>query len=395
VRKLLLVAILLCLILIVAACKASNDDSMDEPTQHESKIEQQAVDMHQNEAQQESQQEEQPQQESQQEEQPQQVSHKEENTQSETGLQSDSPSNSSSPIVEPEESIEVKSFLQIKGLGLEQSVIYYEGEDLDRDGNDEIVVALGVAVDDYAEVYILRSVEGQFVLLGDNLNNGGYGINKIRLVQLENRQDLVIELGLTNWASMSGFELIAIEDGLLVELAYSAAAVGVGEDYLIDTDGNGMYDGYKQQRYSYDVFYYPVTRTFTLEGNTFEQTEWSVDLYEYPAGPEETLIEYFALGGMGEPLPANVAERRQQLCNWCTVHDTDMPFFKDYELISDLVMGFGEYVTMDLSETDNHATATLSYRELVDGAMRDVTFHLTKDQKHWTITNVEAPDPIP
>jgi len=66
------------------------------------------------------------------------------------------------------------------------------------------------------------------------------------------KQKYILE-SLTNGAALSGFALYEIDGDEIVQIEYSASATGAGEDHLIDTNKDGFYDGYVQNRYSYDV----------------------------------------------------------------------------------------------------------------------------------------------
>src|SRR5690606_35934620 len=117
---------------LVVACKNATDVSGNEPAEPASRIEETAADRQLAEKQ------------------PQQASQLDSASQPETSAQTGLPQRQpENPVTEPEQSIEAKKFLQEKGRGLDQFVVYYEREDLDRDGNDEIVVAFGSSADDY------------------------------------------------------------------------------------------------------------------------------------------------------------------------------------------------------------------------------------------------------
>ncbi|WP_334075375.1 MULTISPECIES: hypothetical protein [Paenibacillus] len=295
---------------------------------------------------------------------------------------------------EPDSTPLFKKFIKEKGLGANLELFFFEKEDLDRDGLEEAVVAYGPSEDDLTDIYVLKNRDGQIVQLGDNLNSGGYSVEEIKLIQLEGREDKVIFLGLTNWASMTGFSLFDLEGGIPENIAYSASATGAGEDVLLDTDNNGRFDCYEQRRYSYDVLYYEVTRTYKLQKGEFIHADTSVNLPDYPASPEEVVEEYLALGIIDEQPPQNVASRRAELCRYCSKNPDKAGPQVDYSVMQNLILDLEEEGSaLDVKEDDTDATATLKWKD-ENGRQHKAAFRLTKegtgDSGKWTITDISS-----
>ncbi|WP_410771277.1 hypothetical protein [Fontibacillus sp. BL9] len=299
-----------------------------------------------------------------------------------------------------------KDHLKEKGLGADLSLIYFTQEDMDLDGNEEAIAAFGndgqgEEEDEedvtFSEIYILRNQGGKILQIGDNLNNGGYGINEIRLVRLEDREEKVIYLGLTNWVSMTGFRLVGISDDTLDELAYSASATGSGEDVLLDGNENGKFDSYEQRRGSYDVFYYGVTRYFSLERGEFVQTDTSVELLDYPSTPKAAVLEYLALSIIDDRLPPNVEERLDELCQFRNPAG-DRPVLEvDYGTVGNLQLELDdEDAYFEVEESESDAMVTL-IETAADGTKKQTIFSLAKDsgddKGKWSIYDIEVVEP--
>ncbi|MCA1293858.1 hypothetical protein LBW89_12595 [Paenibacillus sp. alder61] len=287
-----------------------------------------------------------------------------------------------------------------KALGEDRKLFFFEKEDLDRDGLEEAVVAYGPSNDDLTDIYVLKNRDGQIVQLGDNLNSGGYAVDDIKLIQLDGRDNPMIYLGLTNWDSMTGFNLFELAGDRLENPVYSASATGAGEDVLLDTDNNGRFDRYEQRRYSYDVFYYEVTRTYTLQQGEFVHTDTSVQLPDYPASPEEVVEEYLALGKIDEKLPQNVISRRAELCRYCGVHPgKNVPQVDDGTMQS-LILGLeeeGSALKVKEGGSGKSATATLVWTDK-SGKQKETIFELAKtgdgNGGRWTITDMSAGEKV-
>ncbi|RCX18666.1 hypothetical protein DFP94_106200 [Fontibacillus phaseoli] len=295
-----------------------------------------------------------------------------------------------------------KDYLKEKGLGADLSLVYFKQEDIDFDGNEEAVAAFGYAEEEdedeedvtLNEIYILRNQGGKILQLGDNLNSGGYGINEVRLVQLEDREEKVIYLGLTNWVSMTGFRLVEISGDTLDELAYSASATGSGEDVLLDGNENGKFDSYEQRRGSYDVFYYGVTRYFSLERGEFVQTDTSVELLDYPSTPKEVVLEYLALSIIDDRLPPNVEQRLDELCQFRNAAG-DRPVLEvDYGIVGNLQLELDdEDAYFEVEESGSDTMVTLIEKE-ADRTKKQTVFNLAKDSDNnkgkWSIYDIEV-----
>jgi len=301
---------------------------------------------------------------------------------------------------EPDSTPLFKKFIKEKGFGADLKVFFLEKEDLDRDGLEEAVVAYGPSNDDLTDIYVLKNRDGQIVQLGDNLNSGGYGVNDIKLIQLDGRDDPMIYLGLTNWDSMTGFNLFELSGDRVENPVYSASATGAGEDVLLDTDNNGRFDRYEQRRYSYDVFYYEVTRIYTLQQGEFVHTDTSVHLPDYPASPEEVVEEYLALGMIDEKLPQNVVLRRAELCRYCGEHPGMTLPQVDHAAMQSLILGLeeeGSALKVKEGGDDTSATVTLVWTD-ESGKQMETVFELTKpgdrNGGRWTITDMSVGEKV-
>lgn len=160
--------------------------------------------------------------------------------------------------------IQVKYNKYLDFLNIDGEVIDYIVEDIDLDGNQEIIITIDVKYENN-KIYVLRKIKDQLQELGP-INGSGYGVYDAHLVNMKGVEHKYINAFVTNGGGLSGFALYKVCGDKLEVVAYSASATGAGDDGLISSDNNNIYDGYTQHRYSYDVMYFSVLRYYKWNG---------------------------------------------------------------------------------------------------------------------------------
>lgn len=178
-------------------------------------------------------------------------------------------------------------------LNVDGEVIDCVMDDIDLDGNGEIVITIDVK-NENIKIYVLRETNGQLQEIG-LIEGWGYGIYKSQLVQMKGGKQKYINAFLSNGASLTGFALYKVYQDKIELVEYSASATGAGSDYLVSSDNNGIYDGYVQHRYSYDVMYFYVTRYYKWNGESFDYVSSRVDIPEYPEDEERVIRQFLKL----------------------------------------------------------------------------------------------------
>lgn len=283
----------------------------------------------------------------------------------------------------------------IPGDHSEEDVLFYAKEDLDRDGEPEIVLALGDAGDDYdvvTKLYVLREVGDEIMRIGDNLASDGYMTSEVRLVGLKGMEQPVIYCHLTNGVGLDGFHLYAMSDGKPKSLVYSASGTGAGDDDLVDSDGDGMYDGYVRNRYSYDVLYYNVLSVF----------EWQADVGEFvPAGTtvqldptlpdnvNDVVYQYLSLRVIDDGHSEQIKQRLAELCADARAPSVSIPEDVWRIALFDGAMELGDHYAIDIKEKGDNATAKVT-AITEEGKRSTLVFTLKADHNIWTIATVKA-----
>jgi hypothetical protein len=273
-----------------------------------------------------------------------------------------------------------------------EQVAFTAKEDIDLDGYDEIVVAFGNSNEDpelgyVSELYILRDIKGEIVQLGDDLAGGGYGTYEVKLIQLQNKQQTYVYFGITNGGGLRGFQIYGLTGNEPVLVEYSASATGSGEDELRDFNNDGQFDGYVQNRSSYDVLYYQVTRTFDWisDNNNFEIRETHVDIPEYPDQIKDILYQYLSLRLMAEDNSPEIHQRLTELCSYAKENNIKIDW--DHwgsALLNDYWMGSEEKINFEIDERTETATATVTALD-DEGKKVVILFKLARLDDRWVI----------
>lgn len=268
----------------------------------------------------------------------------------------------------------------------DESVVAFVTGDIDLDGYEEAVIAISSISRDFHKVYLLKNRDGTVTSVQDGIVDTLYSIYELKLVELEDRANPVIYLGATNHGPMTGFQLSEYLDGELKTLAYSASAVGAGSDSLIDENGDGRYDGYVQERWSYDVYDYWTNRYFKLEQGEFILDRVEIYLPDYPDEPKDVVVEYVSLTLLNEADSPELNERLTALCPSCSeVDGSDLPQGISYWL------RFTDDLDVSIGADDQTAQVSLPIHEdSASGGM--MQFQLYQEESQWKIHSYEIID---
>lgn len=200
----------------------------------------------------------------------------------------------------PESQAEYEKYMSF--LNIHENVGKFYKEDLDLDGNQEIIIAFG----NYdpmdinpLEAYVLRETGNTLQLLG-RPDGSGYYTFDINPVRMRGKDHQYIEIQVTNGGSLVGFGLFEIKGNELDRIAYSASPTGIGQDYLSSSTNDDVYDGYGQVRYSYDTMFFDVYRYYAWNGRCFEHVSTSVDTGDYPDNPQQVVDQFLRLNLLWE-----------------------------------------------------------------------------------------------
>ncbi|MEN2777120.1 hypothetical protein ABCY62_19040 [Acetivibrio clariflavus] len=282
----------------------------------------------------------------------------------------------------------IKAYINEKLIEDNEKILFYSDEDIDLDGNNEVIVAIGTEGEDklstyIGKAYVLKEIDGEIKQIGDNFAESIYAVYEVKLISLAGDEKKYIYCGLTNGANLIGFSIFELGDKEFKEIAYSASPTGAGSDEIIDSDNDGKIDGYVQNRWSYDVLYYPVKNIYEYNNQKFELVKTEVELPEYPNTPEEIVREYIALNVLEFQKSEEVSERLGKLCSQDVRGGID---FSNEELFEALAFEKLEFESdQEIAAKENGAKANVIVS--VEGNKR-YKFTLNKENDIWSIENI-------
>jgi hypothetical protein len=145
-----------------------------------------------------------------------------------------------------------------------------------------------------------------------------------------------------------------------------------------------------QNRSSYDVLYYPTSRTFEWlsNKNDFEIAGTYVDMPEYPDQIQDVLIQYLSLRVLAEDHSPEINQRLSELCSYAQANDIKIEWDQWGSALYDYMMGSGDRLNIEIVESNETATATVT--ALVDESNKVViTFELVKIDGRWGLKKIQ------
>jgi len=261
-------------------------------------------------------------------------------------------------------------------------------EDFDRDGNDEAVVVVGSSPEDLRGFYVLRYRDGKIEQMNElSGNDTGYSIMGIKPVRFDGTDLTYICVELTNWASLRGFAIYEIYGEGVLELFIAASAAGAGEDALLDLDGDGIYDGFYQNRWSYDVFNYPIYRQFLWIDGILYPDICDIELPGYPDTIEGVITEYLILSALAlENCPA--ADERLVLLCPKTPDEMVADHLRDlYNALQNEVLELEGGLDFEISQKGDSASVLVSGPDYY-GQGHEFSFDVVRKNYGWCIESI-------
>lgn len=263
-------------------------------------------------------------------------------------------------------------------LGINDKVQKFIKEDIDLDGKQEIVIVFDD--DNKLKTFILREDGDKIQKIGQ-IEESGYGISEVELIKLKGEKKKYIKTELTNWANLLGFALYEVDKNNVRQILYSASATGAGGDYLIDFDEDDYYEGFIQNRYSYDVLHYYVSRVFYWNGQDFELDKTSISLDNYPENLKDVVLQFLKLTLLNdyEDECDELSKRLSEL----NISNKKLKFKDEDAWLQALQI---ENVDFDVDENIPKVTVTMQNES--------IEFKLAKENDKWHITDFNGANVI-
>lgn len=260
--------------------------------------------------------------------------------------------------------------------------------DFDGDGAEEAVTVAGMG-DEISGFYVFRYGNGTLAQVGDIAgNDSGYAIERVEAVRMYGSDRTYIHVALTNFVNLHGFSLYALEGDEIRMLVTSASPTGVGDDGLLDLEDDGVYEGYYQHRWSYDVYYYPVFSTYLWKDDEFVPDICHIELPDYPDSIEDTIREYLILSILDLDHCREADDRLAMLFTGDPGKAPELHLDAIAGALFNDIMEFDDGLNLEVSRKGNQATARMSVADM-DGTGYAYTFHLIKMDYGWSIKSIE------
>jgi len=282
-------------------------------------------------------------------------------------------------------------FIKSKDKDPTNEILFYENCDIDLDGNNETIIASGYSDIDptltyVSQLYILRDNNGYIEQLGNNLAESGYAVYDVKVLQIQDMPRKYIYCGLTNGVNLLGFEVYELVDSKPQVLCYSASGTGSGDDEIRDFNNDGQYDGYVQNRSSYDVLYYPLYNIYRWEKDKFVLKNTSVEIPEYPKEIKDVIVQYLSLKVIDTKKSKEVNNRLSEMSS----HEREFNIPQDiwYTAVYNTIQEFDNGIQFDINENNNSAGIVATYVD-EENEKYKITFHMNKVEDRWCIDNIE------
>ena len=256
-------------------------------------------------------------------------------------------------------------------------------EDIDLDGKQEIIIAFESAYDTINS-YVLRENGKSLQKLGE-IKSSGYSFYDVSLVRMRGSDKKYILSNITNGAGLEGFALYEINKDTLDTVMYSASATGEGYDGLTSSKNDNIYDGFIEERYSYEVCYLGVTSFYKWNGKDFDYVSTTVDPGDYPDTPENVVDQFLKLnflfddykkssGVINRLAEINISNK---LLNLNKLYESDENIHRDWILSAQT--GSLEF---NKKEYGNYVTVTVPVGD------DNIIFNLQNKNNKWQITDI-------
>jgi len=268
-------------------------------------------------------------------------------------------------------------------LNIDGEVINCIVDDIDLDGNEEIVITIDVE-NENIKIYVLRETNDRLQEIG-LIEGWGYGIYKSQLVQMKGGNQKYINAFVTNGGGLSGFALYKVCQDKIGLVEYSASPTGSGYDYLVSSDNNNIYDGYEQHCYSYDVMYFDVTRYYKWNGESFDYVSSHVIIPDYPEDEDGVIRQFLKLNMLSkEDRDCDEAQKRLDEINK-SGKSLDFEKLKQlddiFEWIADLQH---DWLELDIQRSGDFSTVTVPVQN------ESIVFVMTKTEGKYFITDIKG-----
>jgi len=281
----------------------------------------------------------------------------------------------------------------------EMDELFYQENDLDNDGNMEIIAAFGHKYTDENEIaacFVLRNNDGKIQLVGKDFCIEGYWPAAMQLVKFTGSDQTYIAVNVTNGLNLNGLYIYEVNGNSVNHIGGKASATGAGNTYLDNKLNDGSYGGFTYSQWSYDVLYYPVTTFYSFQNGAFVQQTSIVDVRDYPESPADAVIQWLSLKELSQNYNSDDIKTRLNEIGGSVDHN--MSNIDWYSALFNYIMDFEpsnedyQNTFMNVNETTKGQTSTIavSVTDQDNKELTAVTFSLSLCDGKWHIDSINA-----
>lgn len=246
---------------------------------------------------------------------------------------------------------------------IDNKIKYYKIDDIDLDGNNEILIVAGYNDFEFVRIIVLRDVNGTIELINDNLKDSGYENYNADIIQLKDTNKKYINIKVTNGGNLNGFVLYDLTGNELNIIESSSSYTGTGNDELLDSDNDGKYDGFVQDRYSYDTLYYDIQFYYIWNGKEFIYNNMDIDLNEYPNDIKSVILEYMSLYYLYDGKNEQIYKRLNELSDVDIFNDGYIEISKLYSPIYNSLLEINEEIDFSIDEYEENTYVNITWKD--------------------------------
>lgn len=258
-------------------------------------------------------------------------------------------------------------------------------EDIDLDGKQEIIIAFQ---NDFGGIksYVLRENGNSFQKLGE-IETGVYRFYDVSLVRMRGSDKKYILSNIMNFADLEleGFALHEINKDTLDGIIFTASATGEGYSGLTSSKNDNIYDGFIEERYSYEVSYFGVCSFYKWNGKDFDYVSTTVETGDYPDTPENVVEQFLKLNVLYDEYKksSGVINRLAEINISNKILNLDKIYESDQNIIDDWrTSAQTGSLEFDKKEYDNYVTVTVPVGD------DEIIFNLQNKNNRWQITDI-------
>jgi hypothetical protein len=281
---------------------------------------------------------------------------------------------------------------ELKKLDNNEHILFFANKDIDLDGKNEIIIAAGTPESEYVPTYfsqvlVFREEDNDLVQIDENLaGTSGYSVYEVKLIKMQDLPGEFLYLGLTNGVSLFGFSILELKNNHFIDFCYSASATGSGNDVLKDFNNDGQYDGYIKNRGSYDVLYFPVIRTYMLQGREFVLKGETIEVGDYPNGIIEVIMQYLSLIAIEPEISPEAKKRLSELCTDKDEESTAYIANYWHSAVLNTILDMDDKIEFDIVEEKDTAEVVAKFQS--NNVEHKCVFHLSYADGRWFIDEV-------